>query len=155
MIKKYKINNNNLNKGGAETSHNPSYPVDAHFSTGFLDKPSKIESKNTHDCPFVVNVRNGGENDMKTKIRASKVLTSPNLEGQSEHPLKTELENTHVYPNVSYRNGGENDMKPMVGASKVLTSPHEDKELQSLINNCHHWTKYKNTYQRVRNWYSI
>ena len=147
MVKKYKINDNNLNKGGAETSYNPSYPVDAHFSTGFLDKPSKIESKNTHDCPYVVNVRNGGENDMKTKIRASKVLTSPNLEGQSEHPLKTELENIHVYPSVSYRNGGENDMKTRIRARKVLTSPNLKSQETELLNKCNSWSKYVSTFE--------
>ena len=47
------------------------------------------------------------------------MLTSPNLEGQSEHPLKTELENTHVYPSVSYRNGGENDMKTRISQKSV------------------------------------
>ena len=38
-------------------------------------------------------------------------------------------------------------MKPMVRASDQLTSPNEDNLFKSLINNCHHWTKYKNTYQ--------
>ena len=146
MVKKYKINKNNLNKGGAETSYNPSYPVDAHFSTGFLDKPSKIEFKNTHVYPSV-SYRNGGENDMKTKIRASKVLTSPNLEGQSEHPLKTELENTHVYPSVSYRNGGENDMKTRIRARKVLTSPNLKSQETELLNKCNSWSKYVSTFE--------
>ena len=163
MITKYKKNNNNLNKGGAENSYNPSNPVDAHFSTGFSDQPSQKEFKNTHGCPFVVNVRNGGENDMKTKIRASKVLTSPNLEGQSEHPLKTELENTHVYPSVSYRNGGENDMKTIVGASDQITGPkgrnefkpisfkakkkEYEKKCQSILDNTYNWSVFNNSYQ--------
>ena len=67
--------------------------------------------------------------------------------GSLEQPSKTEFKNTHGCPFVSHRNGGENDVKPMVGASKVLTSPIDDNQFKSLIDNCHHWTKYKNTYQ--------
>lgn len=102
----FKINKNKLKKGGAHIEYsslclvNTSNPVDAHFSTGSLEHPSKTEFKNTHGCPF-----------------------------------------------VSHRNGGENDVKPMVRASDQLTSPNEDNLFKSLINNCHHWTKYKNTYQ--------
>ena len=102
----FKINKNKIKKGGANNECNSSFlvntsnPVDAHFSTGSLEQPSKTEFKNTHGCPF-----------------------------------------------VSHRNGGENDVKPMVGASRVLTSPIDDSQIQTLINNCHHWTKYKNTYQ--------
>ena len=141
--------------------YNPSNPVDAHFSTGFSDQPSKF--KNTHGCPFVVNVRNGGENDMKTKIRASKLLTSPNLEDQSVHPIKTELENTHVYPSVSHRNGGENDMKTIVGASDQITGPkgrnefkpisfkakkkEYEKKCQSILDNTYNWSVFNNSYQ--------
>ncbi len=102
----FKINKNKIKKGGANTEHNSSFlvntsnPVEAHFSAGSLEQPSKTKFKNTHVCPF-----------------------------------------------VSHRNGGENDVKPTVGASRVLTSPIEDSQIQTLINNCHHWTKYKNTYQ--------
>ena len=102
----FKINKNKLKKGGAHIEYsslclvNTSNPVDAHFSTGSLEHPSKTEFKKTHGCPF-----------------------------------------------VSHRNGGENDVKPMVRASDQLTSPNEDNLFKSLINNCHHWTKYKNTYQ--------
>ena len=102
----FKTNKNKIKKGGANTEHSSSFlvntsnPVDAHFSTGSLEQPSKTEFKNTHGCPF-----------------------------------------------VSHRNGGENDVKPMVRASDQLTSPNEDNLFKSLINNCHHWTKYKNTYQ--------
>jgi len=83
----FKINKNKIKKGGANTEYNSSFlvntsnPVDAHFSTGSLEQPSKTEFKNTHGCPFVSH-RNGGENDVKTKIRASKVFASPNLNSQ-------------------------------------------------------------------------
>ena len=150
MINKFKININNIKKGGAQAAYNTSSPVDADLSTGSLKGPLKTEFKNTHGCPFVVvnsHKRNGGENDMKTKIRASKVLTSPNLEGQSEHPLKTELENTHVYPSVSYRNGGENDMKKRIRARKVLTSPNLKSQETELLNKCNSWSKYVSTFE--------
>ena len=99
-MQNFKINIISKKKGGALTANNTSNPVDAHFSTGSLEQPSKTEFKNSHGCPF-----------------------------------------------VSHRNGGENDVKPMVGASEQLASPNEDNQVQKLINNCHHWTKYKNTYQ--------
>ena len=95
-MNKFKIKQNNLKKGGANTEYNSSFlvntsnPVDAHFSTGSLEQPSKTEFKNTHGCPFVVvssHKRNGGENDVKTKSRASKVLTSPNLNSQETELL--------------------------------------------------------------------
>ena len=104
MISKFKININNIKKGGAQAAYNTSSPVDADLSTGSLKDPLKTEFNNTHGCPFVV---------------------------VSSHK----------------RNGGENDVKPMVRASDQLTSPNEDNLFKSLINNCHHWTKYKNTYQ--------
>ena len=100
-MKNFKININSKQKGGALTANNTSNPVDAHFSTGSLEQPSKTEFKNSHGCPF-----------------------------------------------VSHRNGGENDVKTMVGASEQLAGPNEDNQIQKLINNCHHWTKYKNTYQK-------
>jgi len=67
--------------------------------------------------------------------------------GSLEQHSKTEFKNSRGCPFVTHRNGGENDVKPMVGASNKLTSPNEDNQLQKLINNCHQWTKYKNTYQ--------
>ena len=69
----------------------------------------------------------------------------------SKYSLNTEFQNTHGCPlvvvNSHKRNGGENDMKTMVGASKDLISPNEETQIQDLINNCHYWTKYSNTYQ--------
>ena len=99
-MQNFKINIISKKKGGALTANNTSNPVDAHFSTGSLEQPSKTEFKNSHGCPF-----------------------------------------------VSHRNGGENDVKPLVGVSEQLASPNEDNQFQKLINNCHYWTKYKNTYQ--------
>ena len=90
MVNKFKININNIKKGGAQAAYNTSSPVDADLSTGSLKDPLKTEFKNTHGCPFVVvstHKRNGGENDVKPKIRASKVLTSPNLNSQETELL--------------------------------------------------------------------
>tara|TARA_B100001057_G_scaffold249356_1_gene249642 strand:+ start:495 stop:1136 length:642 start_codon:yes stop_codon:yes gene_type:complete len=95
-------------------------------------------------------IKKGGAN---TEYNSSLLVNTSNpvdthfSTGSLEQPSKTEFKNTHGCPIVSHRNGGENDVKPMVGASKLLTSPNEDSQIQSLINNCHHWTKYKNTYQ--------
>ncbi len=165
-MNKFKIKQNIIKKGGAQAENNTSSPVDADLSTGPLEHPLKTEFKNTHGCPFVVvnsHRRNGGENDMKTKIRASKVITSPNLEGQLEHPLKKELENTHGCPSVIYRNGGENDMKSIVGASDQITGPTDrnefkpisfkakkkeyKKKCQSILDNTYNWSVFNNSYQ--------
>mgnify|MGYP001195308615 CR=1 FL=1 len=94
MINKFKIINNKYKKGGigkqyddssdpvGETVKNPAGSANSRYS-------SNTEFQNTHGCPLVVvsSHRNGGENDMKTKIRASKVLTSPNLNSQETELL--------------------------------------------------------------------
>ena len=45
------------------------------------------------------------------------------------------------------RNGGNDDLKTEDGVSKEKTNPNRDVIIRNLINNCHNWTKYKNTYQ--------
>ena len=41
MINKFKININNIKKGGAQAAYNTSSPVDADLSTGSLKDPLK------------------------------------------------------------------------------------------------------------------
>ena len=91
MIKKFKINKNK--QGGIGKQYDNSHdPVGKEKPAGSANSKYSLntEFQNTHGCPFVVvgsHKRNGGENDMKTKIRASKVLTSPNLNSQETELL--------------------------------------------------------------------
>ena len=80
-----------------------------------------------------------------------KTVKNPAGSANSRYSSNTEFQNTHGCPLVvvrSHRNGGENDLKTMIGASEENnSSPNEDQRIIKLINNVHHWTKYKNTYQ--------
>ena len=46
MVNKFKININNIKKGGAQAAYNTSSPVDADLSTGSLKDPLKTEFNN-------------------------------------------------------------------------------------------------------------